>query len=376
MNSKNREFTAMEIDALGEILNISMGAAATAVSLLLDTKVSITTPEVVIYPTGEYEFTALKPAVGIEINYIEGITGTNVMILKREDVMHIVGALLGQEFTEETFVMDEMNTSAICEVMNQMMGSSSMALSDFLNRNVNISTPISFEIDSDEVFKKKYLDSEGQVVSVKFNLIIEGFTNSEFACVLPTELAEELLALFLTDLNPAAAPAAPQVPEMPVEPAPAPVFEMPVEPIAEPSPAPIMTPIPNQAPVAPPAPAPAPRPQRRTTTFAQAQEVAPVQMNTFSHVVFPDGEQSDNLKLIMSVPLQITAELGRTKRTIKEILELTTGSVVELGTQAGTPVDILVNNQSIAKGDVVVVGDFYGVRITEILNPNEIMQTL
>ena len=99
-------------------------------------------------------------------------------------------------------------------------------------------------------------------------------------------------------------------------------------------------------------------------------------MNTFSHMVFPDGEQPDNLKLIMSVPLQITAELGRTKRSIKEILELSTGSVVELGTQAGTPVDILVNNQSIAKGDVVVVGDFYGVRITEILNPNEIMQTL
>ena len=140
--------------------------------------------------------------------------------------MHIVGALLGQEFTEDTFVMDEMNSSAICEVMNQMMGSSSMALSDFLNRNVNISTPVSFEIDSDEVFKKKYLDSDGQVVSVKFNLIIEGFTNSEFACVLPTELAEELLALFLTDLNPAAAPAAPQVPEMPVEPAPAPVIRI------------------------------------------------------------------------------------------------------------------------------------------------------
>ena len=149
---------------------------------------------------------------------------------------------------------------------------------------------------------------------------------------------------------------------------------MPAAPVVTPVDTPAATPAATSAPAAP-APAPT-RPPRRTTTFAQAQEVAPVQMNTFSHMVFPDGEQPDNLKLIMSVPLQITAELGRTKRSIKEILELSTGSVVELGTQAGTPVDILVNNQSIAKGDVVVVGDFYGVRITEILNPNEIMQTL
>lgn len=361
----------MEIDALGEILNISMGAAATAVSLLLDTKVSITTPEVVVCPSGEYEFTALKPAIGVEINYIEGIGGTNVMILKREDVMHIVGALLQQEFTEENFVMDEMNTSAICEVMNQMMGSSSIALSEFLNRPVNISTPVSFEIDSDEVFTKKYLDSDGQVVSVKFNLNIEGFTNSEFACVFPSDLAEELLDLFAADLNPDAAP---EVSEFAAEPEPAPAPEMPAAPVVTPVDTPAATPAATSAPAAP-APAPT-RPPRRTTTFAQAQEVAPVQMNTFSHMVFPDGEQPDNLKLIMSVPLQITAELGRTKRSIKEILELSTGSVVELGTQAGTPVDILVNNQSIAKGDVVVVGDFYGVRITEILNPNEIMQTL
>ena len=374
MSSKNRQFTTLELDALGEILNISMGAAATAVSLLLDKKVSITTPNVEVIPSGEYSFDALKPAIAVEIEYIDGISGTNIMILKREDVMHIVGALLQQEFTLDTFVMDEMSISAICEVMNQMMGSSSTALTEFLNRSVNISTPRSYEINTDEGFTKKYFDDDEQIISVRFELNIEGLTSSEFASVLPNELAEELLELFSSDLNSEATADEEIVVDVPeVETQPQPVINE--SPAATPTPA-------APAPAAPSAPAtshaapPMPRSNRSNSVANASHEIHQPMLDVFSADSGLVEEQADNLKLIMSVPLQISVELGRSKKTIKEILELTTGSVVELGTQAGTPVDILVNNQFIAKGDVVMVDDYYGVRITEILNPNQIIETI
>lgn len=361
MDSNKRELTSMEIDAIGEMLNISMGAAATAVSLLLDKKVSITTPNVQVYSSGLYEFEALQPAIGVEINFIEGITGTNVMIWREEDVKSVVGVLLMKDYTQEEFVMDEMCVSAICEVMNQMMGSASTAMSEFLGRSVNISTPVSFPIDSTENFKKKYFDDESQIISVKFNLIIEGVTNSEFATVLPFELAEEMLSLFASDM--AAAEAAAAAPAAEPEPAPA---------------APASQPAPEPAPKSSASSLSAPRrtEPRRRAPVEETHEVGSVELPMFSNSAANDVEVPDNLKLIMTVPLQITAEIGRTTKTIKEILELSVGSVVELETQAGTPVDILVNNQFVAKGDVVVVDDYYGVRITEILNPDEIINAI
>lgn len=359
MDSNKRELTGMEIDAIGEMLNISMGAAATAVSMLLDKKVSITTPNVQVYSSGLYEFEALQPAIGVEINFIEGITGTNVMIWREEDVKSVVGVLLMKDYSKEEFIMDEMCVSAICEVMNQMMGSASTAMSEFLGRSVNISTPVSFPIDSTESFKKKYFDQDDQIISVKFNLIIEGVTNSEFATVLPFELAEEMLSLFASDMNLGDEASADSAPEEATAPAPA-------------APA-------AAAPAAKPAAAPAPAPRRpepRRSSVQQSYEVENVDLHDLSGSAVADGEVPDNLKLIMTVPLQITAEIGRTTKTIKEILELSAGSIVEFETQAGTPVDIFVNNQFVAKGDVVVVDDYYGVRITEILNPNEIINAI
>ena len=142
----NKRLTSMEMDAIGEILNISLGASATAVSTMLDARVDITTPTVQVKKKEEFEFSSLEPAVGVEITYIEGLTGSNIMLLKRSDVKTIVEMLMGVEIPEDEFELDEMNISAICEVMNQMMGASSTALSELLSKTVNISTPVSFEI--------------------------------------------------------------------------------------------------------------------------------------------------------------------------------------------------------------------------------------
>ena len=150
-----QKFSSIEIDAIGEIMNISLGASATAISTMLGKRVDITTPDVSVLSFDEFEYADLEPVVGVEITYISGLSGSNIMLLKRQDVRIIVGLLMGTEIPDEAFVLDEMNMSAVCEVMNQMMGASSTALSEFLGEVVNISTPVSFEVEDTDAFKKK-----------------------------------------------------------------------------------------------------------------------------------------------------------------------------------------------------------------------------
>jgi len=102
--------------------------------------------------------------------------------------------------------------------------------------------------------------------------------------------------------------------------------------------------------------------------------VQPVEFAPFSAVSTP--KETANLTLILDVPLQFTVELGRTQKTIKEILELGPGAIVELDKLAGEPVDILVNGKPIAKGEVVVIDESYGVRITEILSTADRVSSL
>ncbi|MEG2305072.1 MAG: chemotaxis protein CheC, partial [Lachnospiraceae bacterium] len=196
----SRGFSELEIDAIGEILNISLGASATAVSTMLSARVDITTPVVKVVSRDEFEFTNLEPAVGVEITYVSGLEGDNIMLLKRQDVKVIVEMLMGMDIPDDEFVLDEMNISAICEVMNQMMGASATALSEFLNKSVNISTPISFEITDEGEFKNKYFpEDKEEMVVVGFSLKIADKLQSEFINVMPTELAKGMVAGFLPD---------------------------------------------------------------------------------------------------------------------------------------------------------------------------------
>ena len=193
----NNIFTPIEIDAIGEILNISLGASATAISTMLNTRVDITTPRVRIVTDEEFSFEELKPVIGVEITYISGLEGKNITLLKRGDVKLIVELLMGVEIADDEFELDEMNLSAVCEVMNQMMGASATALSEFLNKTVNISTPVSFELHSEEEFKKKYFVQAQPMVVVNFVLSIDNKLKSEFVNVMSVDLAKKLLNVFL-----------------------------------------------------------------------------------------------------------------------------------------------------------------------------------
>lgn len=451
MDSKN--FSAFEIDAIGEILNISLGASATAVSTMLNARVDITTPVVRVLTKSEFEISNLEPAVGVEITYIAGLSGSNIMLLKKHDVKVIVDMLMGTETPEENFELNELNISAICEVMNQMMGASATALSEFLSKAVNISTPTSFEIEDVGDFKEKYYHDEDLMVVVGFNLKIADQMASEFINVMPPALAKELVAGFFPqgDSEPEEAPV-PEPVSQPVsapassggilsqeeiekllsgssapEPQPQPQeppkqessggilsqeeIEMLLnggkasEPVpATPTPAPVSVPTPSQTPqpaVSTPAGIDNSAVQQMMNQMQMQQQminqmqqmilqmqnsqmnapkkeapepktinVKPVPQNNLTEGPVSYEEQEENRELIMGVPLEVSVEIGRTRKLVKEILEFTKGSLVILDKLAGEQVDLYVNGRCIAKGDVVVVDDNFGIRITEIIKKN------
>lgn len=427
-----KSLSSMEIDAIGEILNISLGASATAVSTMLDARVDITTPIVQVRSKEEFEFTNLEPAVGVEITYVDGLTGSNLMLLKRGDVKVIVEMLMGMEIDDDEFELNEMNISAICEVMNQMMGASSTALSELLSKTVNISTPISFEVESTDQFKDKYFEPDCPMVVIGFTLRIADKLESEFMNLMQIDLAKELVAGFFPDGVPDSGEIEPVAAEPPVqkeaegpdapmseeeiqkalalyasEPQAAEVQPTPAPQAVEPTPAPsvqeqppmqqAVSPMPQVAPPVQQVVQPVQQPvqqsvqdgalvQQMTQMMEMMQKQMQMQQQQMQQMqstpkqikvqsVPQPNLMEDNLEitpeanmdLIMGVSLEVSVEIGRTKKLVKDILDFNKGTLVVLDKLAGEQVDLFVNGQCIAKGDVVVVEDNFGIRITEIL---------
>jgi len=367
------KLTEMEIDVIGEVMNISMGAAATAMSTILDKKVNITTPRIETLGIEEFEFSYLEPVIGVLIKYVEGIDGTNILLLREDDLKKILGHLLSMD-PAEMVELDEISMSAICEIMNQMMGSAAGALASFLGQVVNISPP---EIlNTTENVRELFSLTGDSLVSIKFNLSIEGLVDSEFISAMDPQLAKEIVKKSFG------------------------ASEMEDETVEEPA-APVTPPTPSAPPAAPPPAAPAPPPAQemyyaqptpppgQEMYYAQPQqqmqyqpmmEQAPKQQVHATQYNYRQlgadkaaelGIDDNNLELIMSVPIQITVELGKTKKKIKDIAELSVGNIVELNRQAGDQVDVVANGRLIARGDVVVVDDNYSVRITEIVKAKD-----
>lgn len=392
----NENLNPIEIDAIGEIINISLGASATAVATMLDRRVDITTPNVKVVTFEEFEFKRLEPAIGVEITYTHGLSGNNVMIIKKMDVKTIVGLLMGSEIPDEEFEMNELYVSAICEVMNQMMGASATAMSEFIGETVNITTPTSFEIENSDQFKEKYFEPNNNFVSIEFSLSIEGSIKCEFVNLMPIPLVKMLVSRMIPDQSllqeaevsqpvQEAAPAAPQMETPPAavqpqEPSPQPQYEQPDAPQATPA-APQATPAAPQyeqpaqpqyaAPQAPPAQPQYEQPAAPPTPAAPVPnrviDVKPIPAESFSGKDALREAPKDNLELLMDVPLEISVEIGRTRKLVKEIVEFTQGSLIVLDKLAGDQVEIYANERCIARGDVVVVNDNFGVRITEIV---------
>lgn len=388
-------FSSMELDAIGEVMNISLGSSATAVSNMLDHRVDITTPSVSVVSLQDFSIGDLEPAIGIEIRYVSGLEGSNIMLLRRRDVKVIVDILMGSETPEEEFELNELTISAVCEVMNQMMGASSTALSEFLGHAVNISTPKSFALEDLEKFKQEYfLTSDENLVVVRFVLSIENMLKSEFVNVIPVHLARELLAGFEVDFSAipdkadmAAPPSQTQAEEARVEPKESRrMSQEEVESMlqraadtdveqgqAEQQPA---TPMPQTQHSAPQQAAVQPEAQKVIYAAPEPKRIkaTPMQYTMLEAEQHLGKEQAENLEMILSVPLEVSVEIGRVQRKVEDILAFSKGSLVVLDKLAGDQVDLYVNGLCVARGDVVVIDDNFGVRITEVLKQNELFR--
>ena len=341
--------TEVEKDALGEIGNISMGSAATTLSVLLGHKVNITTPSVSVSTMSIIQEQYPMPYLIVEVGYTVGIDGNNVLAIQAQDAAIIADLMMGGDGTSPDTEINEIAMSAVGESMNQMMGTVATSLSTMFNEKIDISPPKVNLIDfasKDQVTELVGMDEP--VVRTSFRMEVDGLIDSEIMQILPVPVAKEMVEALTAE--PAAEPEPAPAPAAPAAPA--------AMPVSAPAPAPAMA-----APVMASAPA-------AGYGMAMQPHVAanvPVQSAQFTPLNTQPVQVNDaNIGLILDVPLSVTVELGRTKKSIKDILELTNGSIVELDKLAGEPVDIQVNGKFLAKGEVVVIDENFGVRITEI----------
>ncbi len=339
-------FDPNEVDALGELANICMGTSATTMYALLGRKVTITTPRVALYRTENVLSSYKRPFIAINVEFVEGIIGNNLLILKDYDAALITDLLMGGEgdFDKDNIELNEIHMSAMSEVMNQMMGSAATAMSNMMGGSVNISPPQVSRMDVDETIGK-FFGNEPLVLKISFDLEIEGLLKSKLLQVMTIAVAKELLN---TLMNPA-----PTERSKPAPAAPAPKATAPA-----PAPAPYPMPMGGAAPAA--------AKQDRQSVKA----VKPMNYESFDEA--PSAAQSysqgnGNLELINDIPLQVTVELGKTKKNLNDVVNFGIGSIIVLDKLAGELVDVIVNGKKIAKGEVVVIDENYGVRITEIL---------
>lgn len=374
--------SSMEKDALGEIGNISMGSAATTLSVLLGHKVNITTPTVSVDTMSTIQNQYPMPYLVVEVGYVIGINGNNILAIQASDASIIADLMMGGDGLNPQEELNDIHMSAVGEAMNQMMGTVATSLSTMFNKKIDISPPKVNLIDLGAEDKiTDLVNNDEPVVKTSFRMEVDGLIDSEIMQILPLDVAKEMVSFLMGGSAEAEAQEAPAP-----APEPAPVAAAPATAAPAPQPA-----APQYA--APPQPqyaAPTQQPQYTAPPMgaqpvyappAYANNVVssgvPVQNAQFAPLTNEPVEvNAANISLIQDVPLQVTVELGRTKKSIREILEFSTGSIIELDKLAGEPVDIHVNGQLTAKGEVVVIDENFGVRITEIVSPMERVQSL
>ena len=386
--TQNTSLTDNEKDAIGEIANISMGTAATTLFSLVNRKVEISTPVVSLATWDDIVEAYERPCVFIRIAYTVGLDGNNLLILKENDVKIITDLMMGGDGTNTDGELGELHLSAICEAMNQMMGSAATSLSSMLNKTIDISPPHADLIDLQENVDEGTIDEflKNPFVKISFKMEIGDLVNSTIMQLYPISFAKEMCASITQNMEQDAAANASVTPQPKAKPEPQPT----------PQPAPQQTmqsqgmmgqamqgqpmmgqpmqgqpmmgqPMMSQPMMGQPMMGQSMMGQEMSQMYGQQQvNVQPAQFQAFMGDLSA-AFQKENIDLIMDVPLEVTVELGRTSKSIQEILDFAPGTIIELNKIAGEPIDVLVNGKYVAKGEVVVIEESFGVRITEII---------
>lgn len=355
--------TEVEKDAIGEVANISMGSSATTLYSLVNRKVNITTPVVTLSEWGTLLGKYEKPCVFIQIKYTMGLDGTNILVLKEHDVKVITDLMMGGDGTNTEGELGDLHLSAISEAMNQMMGSAATSLSTMLKTVIDISPPDSSLLDLTQVKSGSEIASflGGTFVKIEFRMQIDDLVDSTIMQLYPIEFAKKLVETFISTqteslgLNTEA--------ETAEQPSPQPQTAPPIQDTSMNQGG--MNPMMNQMGMNPMM---SQMGMNSMGTMPQMNNVniQPAQFQSFSGDL--NGVQGqENIGIIMDVPLEVTVELGRTSKSISEILNFAPGTIIELDRIEGEPIDVLVNGKFVAKGEVVVIEESFAVRITEII---------
>ncbi|WP_168122243.1 flagellar motor switch phosphatase FliY [Paenibacillus sp. HB172176] len=369
--------SSIEQDALGEIGNITFGSAATALSTLLGKKVDITTPQVTLVRKDQLGDVFPRPHVAVSVQYVDGFEGINSLVIRTKDAQVIADLMLGGEGeVDGNQELNEIHISAVQEAMNQMMGSSATSMSTIFNRFVNISPPGIDILDVSNGDGMSHLPPVDVFIKISFHLTIGDLIDSTIMQLLPVSFAKQMVSTLMggeEDIGTGSAAAAAEQSSAQQQTA--------ASSAVAPTPAPEPQRPPEQMPQSYGNPAAAydsfghPGPAPTSPNVNRNVNVQPVQFANFNNQQFAQNEAT-NLNLLLDIPLKVTVELGRTQKQIKDILELSQGSIIELDKLAGEPVDILVNNKLIAKGEVVVIDENFGVRVTDIVSQWDRIQKL
>ena len=362
--------TEEEKDAVGEISNISMGTAATTLYSLVNQRVTITTPTVSCTTWEKVAQNYDRPCVFIQLSYKEGLDGKNILILKEHDVKIIADLMMGGDGTNTDGELGELHLSAISEAMNQMMGSSATSLSNMLNMMIDISPPVASLVDLNDNFDEDAVAGflKGTFVRVAFKMEIGDLVDSTIMQLYPVDFAKKLYETFISGAldmgvgssEPEPEPvsqAAPAQQEQPIQQAPQ--MDMSMQMQGMPMQGMQMQGMPMQG-------------MSMQGMQMQGMPMQNVNIQSAQFQPFANNigmlNQQENIDLIMDVPLDVTVELGRTSKSIHDILEFAPGTIIELNKIAGEPIDVLVNGKYVAKGEVVVIEESFGIRITEIIH--------
>ncbi|NMB97051.1 MAG: flagellar motor switch phosphatase FliY [Clostridiaceae bacterium] len=355
---KEEGLSSEEIDAIGEIGNISIGTSATTLFTLLNQKVIITTPKVITTNWEQLSKEHPLPYVAVTVKYTSGLEGASLLILKEDDVKIITNLMMGGDGKIEEGELNEMHLSAISEAMNQMIGSAATSLSSMLNKRINISPPTAFIIRFENT--EAYEDfADEALVKIAFKMVVGNLIDSEIMQLMPLSFAKTLIqGVFENSMKTVKETQQYQVKK-----------EQPKQNVEQKDDTGHF--IMNNM-----------RPDREEASgnlnYQQEKipqetiKVQPVQFKSFEEEnAVAEKQKVENIDIVMDIPLEVTVELGRTRKIIKDILNFNNGTVIELDKLAGDPVDIYVNEKKIAKGEVVVIDDSFGVRITDIVHPSK-----
>lgn len=368
----------LEQDALGEIGNISFGSSATALSILLNQKVEITTPSVSVIERKNVADEFPLPYVAIQVNYTDGLLGTNLLVIKQEDAAIIADLMLGGDGKSAADLLGEIQLSAVQEAMNQMMGSAATSMSTIFGKRVDISPPTVHLLDVKEGEGIEYLPDEDVFIKVSFRLKIGNLIDSNIMQLLPVDFAKELVQQLLhstseTDSSSGVKEAGKEtvMQEAALSKQSVTAETIDTSPSYE---------LPKTENYVTHETMSSHRDTQHPNHFGTYARAGERQIQSVDFAEFEPSPPADaevkNLSLLLDVPLQVTVELGRTKRSVQEILSLSSGSIIELDKLAGEPVDILVNNKLIAKGEVVVIDENFGVRVTDIISQSDRLKRL